>query len=399
MNINKRKINKICFVVHAYYPADETRVKRDAELLARNGFKVDVICLRDNKEVKNDLIEGVNVIRLNVKRHRNSPAFVYLLEYIMFLILALFRLTSNHINEKYSIVQFNTPPDFLVFAGLFIKILGAKIILDMHETLPDLYLDRMGLSQPNIFVKIIIFFERISISFSHVIITVSEPVKSIIESRIKNKNIYVIMNVADEKIFARRNQNEKNNNDKKILMVYHGMVTKSYNLIPVLETIAYLKLESNILKNFKFEIYGTGIMFNEIKDKIISLGIADIVHLMGFLQMEDVAKKIMDADIGIVPVSNTYYSKFALPTKLLEYANLGIPTLVPKFETINYYFNQDMVCYYNLNIRNDLTNKLKEVISNINLREKMIYNLQTFSNTFSWAQQGDQYLKIIRELI
>ena len=35
-----------------------------------------------------------------------------------------------------------------------------------------------------------------------------------------------------------------------------------------------------------------------------------------------------------------------LPVKLLEYVSLGIPAVVPRLKTIEHYFSDDMVAYY-----------------------------------------------------
>ena len=35
-----------------------------------------------------------------------------------------------------------------------------------------------------------------------------------------------------------------------------------------------------------------------------------------------------------------------LPVKLLEYVHMGIPVIAPRLKTIQYYFSEDQVMYY-----------------------------------------------------
>ena len=71
--INQPKSHKQhCMVVHAYYPVGETRVEREALALVDRGYQVDVICLRAKGEPAQETIDGINVFRLPVGRHKGS---------------------------------------------------------------------------------------------------------------------------------------------------------------------------------------------------------------------------------------------------------------------------------------------------------------------------------------
>jgi len=55
----------IAMIVHAYYLKD-ARVLRYAELLARQGHEVDVLCLRESNEALFEEHHGVSIYRINV---------------------------------------------------------------------------------------------------------------------------------------------------------------------------------------------------------------------------------------------------------------------------------------------------------------------------------------------
>src|SRR4030043_747642 len=52
-----------CMIVYARYPLGETRVQREAEALLKNGYEVDVICLRYPGDLAVDHYNGVRIFR------------------------------------------------------------------------------------------------------------------------------------------------------------------------------------------------------------------------------------------------------------------------------------------------------------------------------------------------
>src|SRR5690606_28501040 len=106
--------------------------------LAKQGYTVDVICLRQEGAPKNSIDSGgINVYRLPLKRHRSGGFFLQLLEYLAFFILVFVKLIALHGKERYGVVQVHNLPDFLIFAALFPRLTGARLILDLHDLMPE----------------------------------------------------------------------------------------------------------------------------------------------------------------------------------------------------------------------------------------------------------------------
>ena len=51
-------------------------------------------------------------------------------------------------------------------------------------------------------------------------------------------------------------------------------------------------------------------------------------------------------DVGVVGNRRSVAGDLMLPVKLMEYVALGIPAVVPRLRTIEHYFSDDMVTYY-----------------------------------------------------
>jgi len=53
---------RVAMIVFSYYPADP-RPRREAEALVGKGISVDMICLRNIHETKEEVVNGVEVYR------------------------------------------------------------------------------------------------------------------------------------------------------------------------------------------------------------------------------------------------------------------------------------------------------------------------------------------------
>jgi len=84
--INKRH----CMVVHAHYPLGETRVEREAQALIDHGYEVDVICLGAPSEPVLATVDGVQIHRLSVRRHKGGSFMAQLFEYLAFFGMGLY---------------------------------------------------------------------------------------------------------------------------------------------------------------------------------------------------------------------------------------------------------------------------------------------------------------------
>ncbi len=133
----RRRQLRHCMVVHAYYPLGEIRVEREALVLKDHGLHVDVNCLKGPRRPAIGLVDGIPVYRLPVRRRRGSGFIIQLLEYLTFLVLSSFHLSRLHLQNRYDVVQVHNLPDFLVFVALIPKLTGAKIVLDLHDLMPE----------------------------------------------------------------------------------------------------------------------------------------------------------------------------------------------------------------------------------------------------------------------
>lgn len=75
-------MKRICIVRQKYF-FTQRNLRRSAETLVKEGYEVDVICLGEKGEKKNETIKGANIYRIFLKYHREK-IFWYLFDYAVF---------------------------------------------------------------------------------------------------------------------------------------------------------------------------------------------------------------------------------------------------------------------------------------------------------------------------
>ena len=125
-------------IAYTNYRSDP-RVIREAEAAVSGGFDVDFIVLRRDGEPAREDVAGVRLFHLNQTRYRGAGMIRYALSYIEFFLRCLLKTTWLQVKKRYRVVHVNNMPDFFVFCALVPKLMGAKIVLDIHDPMPNTF--------------------------------------------------------------------------------------------------------------------------------------------------------------------------------------------------------------------------------------------------------------------
>ncbi|MBI4711796.1 MAG: glycosyltransferase family 4 protein [Planctomycetes bacterium] len=383
---------KVLMLSHSYYP-DDPRVRREAEALCERGDHVEIICLRENNERRIEIINRIKVHRLPVKRHRGSGLLIYLTEYLLFFILARIKAVWLYLERRYDIIQVHTIPDWLVLAVAYpLKIFGARIILDMHEVMPEFFAYRYGLPMEHPLISALKLAEKLSTGVADRIITVSDTLKDILVSRgVPADKITVVMNAADERIFNPKAHSAIRNSQSAFVISYHGLLSDIYDLSVVFRALVNLKDRINI----KFIIIGRGPQETYYRNMVNRLGLNDIVSFRGHLSQEEVVGIISSVDVGIVPLKDAPLTQLAFPTKLVEYVALGIPVITADRKTIKQYFTDNAVALYKPDDETSLQEILLNLYNNPELCNNLASNARLCYEKISWPIMKEKYYKLV----
>ena len=385
-------------VVHAYYPLGETRVEREALALIEHGYEVDVLCLRDEGEAEIEIENGVNIYRLPVKRHRGRGSLVQMLEYLVFFLLVMGKLISLQHRRRYSVVQTHNLPDFLVFAAIWPKLRGARIILDLHDLMPDFYAARFDKPLDSWPVRLVRWQESLSCRFANHVITVTDIWRqTLIDRGVSPHKVSVVMNVAHDQLFVR---NSDANNSSTINgcfnIIYHGTITHRYGVDLVVKAIDRVR-DDNV--DVHLTILGDGDYREDLVDMVDRLELSEHVALsQGFLPTFELPEIISRADAGIVPNRADIFTGALLPTKLLEYVALGVPVIAARTPGISTYFDDTEVEFFSPGDVDELSESIRLLYSDSARRTELIENSDEFNQRYNWARVSNEYVDLVERL-
>lgn len=373
----------------------DPRPRREAEALAERGDVVDFISLAEHGRPRMEIVNNVRLIRLSQVRYRGESGIRYLTGYLWFFLVAMFRVTVFYVQKNYDVIYVHTMPDFMVFVALIPKLFGATIVLNMHDTMPELYMSKFGMKEEQYLIRLIKIQEKISFSFADKIICVHEPHKQLLVRRgAKVDRLTVLMNVPDPRIFGERiSITAKAPFDTPLRLIYHGTIARRLGL----DTALYAFKEI-ILKypDARFDIYGDGDFADQVMTLILNLELSQNVNFSRmFFDIGKIPALIRGATIGIIPNRRDPATEYMLPVKLLEYLYLGIPVVSPDLYVIRYYFDSTSVAFYKSDDAHDLAETVLKLFASPHTRQSLIDHAGHVLDAISWNVMKQELYKLI----
>jgi glycosyltransferase involved in cell wall biosynthesis len=385
---------RICMLAFTDYPVD-TRVRREAEALVQRGDEVDFVCLRTPSLGDRRSLNGVRlhpVMRFAYADGARPQD--YLRRYITFQLAALALITRMHVRRPFDVVHVNTMPDSLVFSAIGAKLLGAKVILDVHDLMPELYSSKFGLGDRHWVIRLLKAIERRSIGFADRAMAVHLPhLDALVGHGNPREKFTVLMNVPDPSLFRLRRAPPP---ASPFTMIYHGTVGSRHGLDIAVRAAA---LARATLPDLELRIVGDGDFFPQVRAVVEELGVQDVVRLdQGFVPMEQLLPTIRDASVGLVPILDDPFTRYMLPVKLLEYVALGIPVIVSDTPTIRSHFDDGMVCFAAPGDPADLARKMIEMRDPAR-QARVAAAASRFTAEHTWEQERTRYLSLVDSLV
>src|ERR1700730_3916584 len=126
---------------------------RSAEAMVRGRIDVDLLCLQQFPDQSlREQINGVDVFRVALKKRR-SGKLAYAWQYFAFLILSFLWLSRRRRSRSYNLVHVHNMPDYLVFCAALAKALGARVVLDLHDPTPEIFMTVYNLPADHLLVR------------------------------------------------------------------------------------------------------------------------------------------------------------------------------------------------------------------------------------------------------
>jgi len=387
----------VCHLFYEEFPRDP-RVRRYVNALNESGIFCIIICSKKKKDKIFENWNGNRVYRIPVAKLRQG-FFLTFLEYLIFIFLSSFLISYLGIKYRFKIIQVHTLPDSLIFAAALNKLLGAKLILDLHEIFPELFIARKPKLKNSIWVKILMLNEKISIKFADVLITIHDNAKEIFTGRNKGieYKIHVILNGVDRSEFSESSLKPTD----KFVIIYNGTINKILNLTIVVETLAKLKnkMADKDFDKIVFRLYGDGPAVDEILALAEKLGVRDKVEYLGFLPPQEMRRVVLNSNVLILPPLKNIYSDLFYTIKLVEMVYLKIPVIATRLNTYKYYYREESLFYFDSGNIGQLVENVIKVFYDKNLVSLKVENAFKDYQKVRWEIMKERYLAVINNLL
>lgn len=366
---------------------------RYAETLAARGDEVEVIALRKDGLPEEEIIAGVRVFRIQRRSFQEKKKASFLKGVGLFFMRASWLLTKRHLQRPYDLFHINSIPDFLVFVAAVPKLLGARIILDIHDIMPELYASKFGVSERSFGYRAMLFLERASASFANHVIIANHIWRDRLLSRSETANrCTVLLNYPDRSVFR---PNRKRSSDEFIIL-YPGTLNQHQGLDVAIRAFARI---ADKAPNAMFHIHGEGRTQDVLMKLVEELGLQYRVLFKPMLPARQIAPIMANADLAVVPKRKDSFGNEAFSTKILEFMSSSVPVIVSDTKIDKYYFNDSVVKFFNDGDEEDLAEKILLLMNNPELRQQMASEASEFVRSFDWELNKNTYIDLADSLV
>ena len=386
-------MKRVCIIVQSHYATDP-RVRREARALIRAGYDVDVICLRDSDEPREQVTDGATIYGIPLDRKRGGKAR-YVFEYGAFTVIAGWRALRRMLQRPYNVVQVCNLPDVLILAALVPKILGAKVLFDAHDGTPEALMIQKGLRSGSLWVRLATWIERLAFAIADEVVTVHEVMKQhFVQRGADADRISIVMNLPDHELFCRHSVGRRKRHDSRFTLIYAGSITRPYGLQTAIRALPLLA----DIPELKLRIIGAGNYDVELVRLAEGLGVIGQVSFEGAVPHDQIADLYQESDVGISPHTGGAFGAICFSNKVAEYLACGLPAVVSRTPVYEYYYNDSPLAFCNPDDPESFAEQVQAIYRDAEYARLLSEAGTRRTSELNWEKERARYLEIVDRL-
>jgi glycosyltransferase involved in cell wall biosynthesis len=280
--------------------------------------------------------------------------------------------------------------------------LGAKVILDLHDPMPELMMTIFAQDPNSKSVRLLKLLEKWSMKRADQILTPNIAFKRIFAARsCPEEKIAVIMNSPSGSIFpfrpACRRPALNQNNGQRFVVIYHGTLVERNGLDLAVDAFAHIRTK---LPAAQLHIYGKATPFMErVMQSARERGLQQSVLHLGEKPLEQIVDAIDACDVGVVPNHRNVFTDINMPTRIFEYLARGKPVIAPRTAGIQDYFDEHSLLFFEAGDAEDLARKVEFVACHPEDTYRITERGQQVYKAHSWEQEGHTLACVVDKLL
>lgn len=364
---------KIVHVAYGHRPDDIRIFQKECCSLAEEGHQVFYVTSNRNGKVLNGKYNNVEMITICLPYKNIKRSFFFYLKELKRCLRSL-DADIYHFHEN-----------VLLSVLMYMKRNGKHVIYDLHEDTPrqvqPLIYGKYGKFIGRIIVKLYEMHENHGIKNSDYIITATPHIGKRCKKLTPNVSC-----IANFPIIYHKENIEKPFDERERIVCYTGGISETNGIFNI----------AKAMEQVDGTLYLAGGLSKELKDKLTEYSSWEKICELGYVDRVDVEKTFLKSIAGLVlylPEGNTIN---ALPNKLFEYMEAGLPVIASNFPLWRKIVeeNQCGICV-DPNKTEEIANTINRVLGNPKWAEEMGKNgKRLVQEKYNWQKEEKKLFTI-----
>lgn len=304
----------------------DRRVWQESCALRDAGYQVVVICpqMRGFTQPE-ETLEGIQIYRHWISEE--AGGFVgFFREYASALwgeMRLAWRAWRRH---RFEIIHLCNPPDLLFLVAWPFKLLGVRIVYDVHDLWPEMF--EAKFARRGLFYWAVRLAERLTYAIANVVLATNESVREVALKRGRKAPDKVFVVRTAPKITELAGPTDPGlKKGKRYLVGYVGVMGDADGVDYLIDAAAYLVHKIG-RKDVHFLLMGTGPEHPRLVERTERAGVKDYVDLPGRVSNEFLFTALRTIDLGVSCDPVNSYNDHCTMNKVLEYMTFGKPQVM-----------------------------------------------------------------------
>jgi glycosyltransferase involved in cell wall biosynthesis len=362
----------------------------------------------NERQIEYEVFNGVHVHRIFMRGNKGKPLGritgkpfgTTLILWSLFAFRAFKKVARLHLRQKFDVVHVHNLPDFLVFAALIPKRLGAKVILHVQDVTPELTAVKVKGRFRSLSVRLAKWQERISTAFADHVLTVGWPFEELLLQRgVPRAKLSSVLNSADPNVFPLEKRTPPflgvATAERPIILMYHGTCAERQGLDTAIR--AFAKARQTVL-HLRLHFKGGGDSISHLKRLAHTLGVADHVVFYPAGPVDEVVDFVAQGDIGIIPYRADGFMDLLLPTKAYEFALMRRPMIASNTAAMRSLFGPASIMFCEPSNIDSFVEAIIELCQHPQRRAQLVASAAHDYVNYRWELMATRYQKLLASL-
>ncbi len=299
----------------------DRRVWQESRALRDAGYEVVVICPRmRGYNTPEEILEDIHIYRHWISEEAGG-FWGFLREYASALwgeTRLAWKVWRRH---RPRLIHLCNPPDLLFLVALPFKLLGVKVIYDVHDLWPEMFAAKF--KGKGWLYRVVRLAERLTYAVADVVMCTNESVKAVARTRggKAEDRVFVVRTAPNVRGLATA-PDESLRKGRRHLVGFIGVMGDTDGVVYLMEA-ADLIVNKMGRKDVQFLLMGTGPEFEALKRQRDARGLADCVAMPGRVSNEFLFTALRTIDLGVACDPSDGYNDHCTMNKTLEYMAFG----------------------------------------------------------------------------